>query len=111
MRAAAVNMFKRPYYIALGIVVLVTLAVLRLPARTTSQLKLAISGLFLPFFGLATSTEKLAQKAGDAIAPRSALLTQIDQLQAENRELKLRLAQWDVAAKENERFRKYYSWE
>jgi rod shape-determining protein MreC len=110
-RAAAVNMFKRPYYIALGIVVLVTLVVLRLPARTTSQLKLAISGLFLPFFGLATSTEKLAQKAGDAIAPRSALLAQIDQLQTENRELKLRLAQWDVAAKENERFRKYYAWE
>ena len=42
-RAAAVNMFKRPYYIALGIVVVLTLVVLKLPARTTSQLKLAIS--------------------------------------------------------------------
>jgi len=110
-RAAAVNMFKRPYYIALGIVVLVTLVVLKLPARTTSQLKLAISGLFLPFFGLASSTEKLAQKAGDAIAPRGALLTQIEQLQTENRELKLRMVQWDAIAKENLRFRQYYGWE
>jgi rod shape-determining protein MreC len=89
----------------------VTLVVLKLPARTTSQLKLAISGLFLPFFGLASSTEKLAQKAGDAIAPRSALLNQIEQLQAENQELKLRMSQWDATAKENLRFRQHYAWE
>jgi rod shape-determining protein MreC len=108
---AAVNMFKRPYYIALGIVVVLTLVVLKLPARTTSQLKLAISGLFLPFFGLAGSAEKLAEKAGNAVTPRGALLTQIEQLQAENQELKLRLAQWDVVAKENARFRQYYGWE
>ena len=111
MRAAAVNMFKRPYYIALGIVVLVTLVVLKLPAKTTSQLKLAISGLFLPFFGLSSSTEKLAQKAGDAITPRSALVTQIEQLQAENQELKLRLVQWDTIAKENARLRQHYGLE
>ena len=104
-------MFKRPYYIALGIVVLVTLVVLKLPARTTSQLKLAISGLFLPFFGLATSTQKLAEKAGDSIAPRGALVAQIEQLQNENRELKLRLAQYETAALENARFRQYYGWE
>src|SRR5262245_32303228 len=104
-------MFKRPYYIALGIVVLVTLVVLKLPARTTSQLKLAISGLFLPFFGLAGSTEKMVQRAGDSIAPRGALLEQIEQLQAENQQLKLRLAQWDATAKENTRFRQYYAWE
>lgn len=104
-------MFKRPYYIALGIVVVVTLVVLKLPARTTSQLKLAISGLFLPFFGLAGSTEKLAEKAGNSIAPRGALLAQIEQLQAENQQLKLQAAQWDTIAKENARFRQYYGWE
>ena len=110
-RAAAVNMFKRPYYIALGIVVLVTLVVLKLPARTTTQLKLAISGLFLPFFGLATSTQKLAEKTGDSVAPRSALISQIDQLQSENKELKLRLAQYEAAVHENSRLRQYYAWE
>lgn len=110
-RAAAVNMFKRPYYIALGIVVLVTLVVLKLPARTTTQLKLAISGLFLPFFGLATSTQKLAEKTGDSVAPRSALISQIDQLQSENKELKLRLAQFETAVQENSRLRQYYAWE
>jgi len=95
----------------LGIVVVLTLVVLKLPARTTSQLKLAISGLFLPFFGLAGSAEKLAEKAGNAITPRAALLGQIEQLQAENQELKLRMAQYDVVAKENVRFRQYYGWE
>jgi rod shape-determining protein MreC len=104
-------MFKRPYYIALGIVVLVTLVVLKLPARTTTQLKLAISGLFLPFFGLATSTQKLAEKTGDRIAPRGALISQIDQLQSENRELKLRLAQYETVLQENNRFRQYFAWE
>jgi rod shape-determining protein MreC len=95
----------------LGIVVLVTLVVLKLPARTTTQLKLAISGLFLPFFGLATSTEKLAEKTGDRLAPRATLLAQIGQLQNENQELKLRLAQYDTANKENARLRLYYAWE
>jgi rod shape-determining protein MreC len=90
---------------------MVTLVVLKLPARTTSQLKLALSGLFLPFFGLSSSTEKLAEKAGDAIAPRSALLAQIEQLRTENQQVKLQLVQWEAAAKENARFRHYYGWE
>ena len=104
-------MFKRPYYIALGIVVLVTAVVLKLPARTTSQLKLAISGLFLPFFGLSSSAEKFAETAGDTIAPRSVLLSQIEQLRAENQQLKLQMAQWESLGKENARFRQYYAWE
>jgi rod shape-determining protein MreC len=90
---------------------MVTLVVLKLPARTTSQLKSALSGLFLPFFGLSGSAENFAEKAGDALAPRSALLAQIEQLQTENQQLKLQVAQWEAAAKENARFRQYYGWD
>jgi rod shape-determining protein MreC len=90
---------------------MVTLVVLKLPARTTSQLKSALSGLFLPFFGLSGSAENMAEKAGDAIAPRSALLAQIEQLRTENQQLKLQVAQWEAAAKENVRFRQYYGWD
>jgi rod shape-determining protein MreC len=39
------------------------------------------------------------------------LVTQIEQLQAENQELKVRLAQWDVITKENARLRQHYGWE
>ena len=36
-------MLRRPHYIALGIVLLVTVVLLKLPSRTATKLKLAIS--------------------------------------------------------------------
>lgn len=90
---------------------IVTLVVLKLPAKTTSQLKLAISSLFLPFFGVAESTEKLAEKAGNSVAPRGVLLNQIEQLQAENQQLRLQMVQWEPVSKENARLRQLLGWE
>ena len=51
-------MLKRPHYIALGLVVLLTLVILNLPSQTTARLKLGIGSLFLPLFGLAGSTQQ-----------------------------------------------------
>ena len=45
-------MFKRQYYITVGLVLLVVLAVLSLPDQTAGKLKLAVGGLFLPLFGM-----------------------------------------------------------
>ena len=104
-------MFKRPYYIALAIVVVVTVVVLKLPGRTATQVKLAISGLFLPAFGLANSTDKLAQKATTAILPRHVILEQLAEAQKQNQELRIRAMQWEAAIQENARFRKHYAWE
>jgi hypothetical protein len=42
-------MLKRPHYIALGVVVLLTILLL-LPARAVDNLKRAISGCFFPAF-------------------------------------------------------------
>jgi rod shape-determining protein MreC len=98
-------MLKRPHYIALGIVVILTIVLLKLPARTTSNLKLAISGLFLPLFGLAGSAEKLANNSSAAAVPKRMLLERLAQLEKENKESQLRLMQAEEAAKENARLR------
>ncbi len=98
-------MFKRPHYIALGIVVLLTVVLLKLPSRTASKLKLAISGFFIPAYGLVDSTRKGTEKAGDALVPRKELLQQIQELQKENQQLRLRAVQLETLAQENGRLR------
>ena len=100
-------MLNKRYYIALGIVVVITLVLLKLPTRATAQLKLAFGGLFLPLFGLSASGGHLADKAATTLTPRSELSGQIEKLRAENAELKIRLAQTDEALKENARLRQY----
>ena len=67
-------MLKRPHYIALGLVVLLTLLVLNLPSQTAARFRLGIGSLFLPLFGLAASTQQVTDAAGDAALPRRELL-------------------------------------
>jgi len=100
-------MLKRPHYIALGVVVILTIILLKLPARTSTNLKLAISGFFLPLFGLAGSAEELANSSSYAVVPKSALIERIAQLEKENKESQLRLTQGVEAQKENARLRQY----
>src|SRR5438093_1475415 len=103
-------MFKRSHYIALGIVVLLTLILLNLPTRTAARLKMGIGSLFLPLFGLANSSDRLANKAGDAITTRSELLKQNDALQRDNQELRFQAMQAQEAARENDRLRQLVGW-
>src|SRR5258708_31285823 len=94
-------MLKKRYYAALGVVVLLTLVLLKLPSGTATRLKLAISGLFLPLFGLAGSTQQLAGKAGNTLVPRRDLVQQIDQLQKENQQPRFQALQANGTAQEN----------
>lgn len=104
-------MFKRPYYIALAIVVVLTLLVLNLPSRTTARLKAALGSVFLPLFGMAGSTQQVAAKAGDALLPKSELITANDALRRQNQDLRLQLVQAEVIAKENDRLRQLVGWQ
>lgn len=104
-------MLRRPHYIIFGLVIVLTLVVLQLPARTTSKLKLAISSLFLPLFGLTGSTQQLAAKAGSSMVPRQELLRQLERLEKENQELRLRTVQWETVAQENARLREHFAWQ
>ena len=103
-------MLKRPHYIALGLIVVLTMVILNLPSRTTARLKLGIGSLFVPVFGLANATEHLAGRAGDAVLTRSELLRQNEALARENDALKLKVAEGEKAIEENERYRQLLGW-
>jgi rod shape-determining protein MreC len=105
------SMLKRSHYIALVLVVLLTLIFLNLPGQTLVRLKLAIGSLFLPLFGLASSTHQLAEKAGDSVTSRSELLKQNEDLRRQNQELQLRSMQTEETARENARLRQLFGWQ
>ncbi|HAM70995.1 MAG TPA: rod shape-determining protein MreC [Verrucomicrobiales bacterium] len=98
-------MLKRPQYIAIVLVVLLALALLGQSERVTSRIRLAVGGLFLPLFGVANSAQALVDRGTASILPRAELLRQMDELQLENRRLRLQGIQWEEAARENARLR------
>jgi rod shape-determining protein MreC len=104
-------MLKRSHYIALGAVAVLTLILLNLPSHTSARLKLAIGSLFLPLFGLANSSDQLANKAGDAITTRGELLKENDALRRQNQELQLQGMQSQETARENARLRQLLGWQ
>ena len=103
-------MLKRAPYIALGLVVLLTLIFLNLPSRTAARLKLAVGNVFLPLFGLDDASEQWAGKAADAVVPRKELLRQNELLRQENQRLRLQAQQLDTALRENARLRQLFGW-
>src|SRR6478736_2937333 len=104
-------MFKRPYYIAVAILALLTLLVLNLPSHTSVRLKAALGSIFLPLFGMADSTQRLAIKAGDNLLPKSELIAANDTLRRQNQEMRLQLAQANAIATENDRLRQLVGWQ
>jgi len=103
-------MLKR-HYIVLALIVLVVLVLLSLPSQTMVKFKLAISSLFLPLFGLAGSTQQLAEKAGDSVLSRRDLIRQNEQLRRENEQLKLRESQSQEVWRENGQLRQLVGWQ
>jgi rod shape-determining protein MreC len=101
-------MLKRSHYIALGVVVLLTLVLLKLPSRAAANLKLAVSSTFLPLFGLASSAGDLALSASYAALPRRELMRQIEAMHRERQEARLRAMQADEAMRENARLREQF---
>jgi len=103
-------MLKRPHYIALALIVLMTLTMLNLPGTATARMKLGIGSLFLPLFGLANSSQQFVGEISDAASSRSELLKQNGTLRRANQELRLRLMQAEQTARENERLHKVVGW-
>jgi len=104
-------MLRRPHYIALGLVVLLTLIILNLPNRTTARLKLGIGSVFLPLFGLANSSQQAVAQAGDTLIPRRELLKQLDNLRQENQQWRIQAMQAEETARENARLRQLLGWQ
>src|SRR5262245_3108540 len=99
-------MLSKPHYIALGIVLLLTILVLKLPSRTVLQCKLVFGSLFLPLFGFTSTTQSLLDRAGNAAVSRKDLLKDLKQTRQENQRLKIQLQQAAEIARENEQLRK-----
>jgi len=94
---------KRPQYIALSVVVLLTIILLKLPTRASANFKRAVSGMFLPAFGLGKSVEDLTVKSSYAVLPRHALIQRIEELEKEKQANAIRLMQSEEVLKENAR--------
>lgn len=104
-------MLRRRHYIAVGIVVALTLIILNLPGRASARLKLGIGSLFLPFFGLSSGSQQVANEAADALTPRRELLRQLEELRKQNQDLQLQVKQAEDALRENQRLRQLVGWE
>lgn len=99
-------MLKRSHYIALGLVVLLTLTIMNLPSRTKARVKQGIGSLFAPPFGLTKTAREAASKGGDYVVPRSELIKQNEALRLDNQQLTLQLQEAEKAVKENDQLHK-----
>src|SRR3974390_3190997 len=75
-------MLRRPHFIALGLVAVLTVIILNLPARTTGQIKLAIGSFFLPLFGISRASTQLSQQTPNEGLRRTNELLQIQLMEA-----------------------------
>lgn len=98
-------MLQRSHYIVLVLVVLFVLALMSQSERVASRLKQAISGLFLPLFGLANTAQTLADQGATALLSRPELQRRLQELQVENQRLQLQGRQWEELTQENVRLR------
>jgi rod shape-determining protein MreC len=104
-------MLKRPYYIAVALVALLTLLVLNLPSRATTRVKLLLGTVFLPLFGVAGGAQQTAAQAGDMLLSKSELIRANEALRRQNEELRVLAQQAAETARENDRLRKLVGWE
>jgi rod shape-determining protein MreC len=104
-------MTNRPYSVALGLVALLSLALLNLPESGASRVKLAVGGLFLPLFGLAGSLQGMAANPPASISSRSQIVRENERLNQENQQLRLRLLETEEVRRENNRLREAVQWQ
>lgn len=100
-------MLKRPSFIIAIVVLLVALALASLPGRATARLKVTLGGIFLPLFGLASTSHALTQKTADAVVSRSTLQTETAELRQENQRLRILATQGEELLRENTRLREF----
>jgi rod shape-determining protein MreC len=98
-------MLKRPHYIALGVVVFLTIVLLKLPDRAAENLRRAVSGLFVPPSALGGSAEDLAVGATYALLSRGELIQQLQAQRITNQLWQIYYKQAEEWKRENDRLR------
>ncbi len=104
-------MLKRPHWVGLGVAVVSALVLLNLAPGTSSRVKNALSSLYLPLFGLASSAQKAGEAAGMRAVPKGTLIEQLEKLRRENDELHLEAIQFQETARENATLRDALNWQ
>jgi len=100
-------MLRRPHYIALGLVGLLTLILLILPRHTTAQIKLAIATTFFPAIGVNKTARQLTHQAAEATKSRKDLEREIDELRRTNQMLQVESMRESALERENEQLRQF----
>ncbi len=103
-------MSRRPHWVVLGLLLLLVAGLVSHPRPATTRVKLALSSLFLPLFGVTGSIEHLARQGAEAVASPRRLLAEIEQLREENRQLRIELLQAQADREENRRLRDLLGW-
>jgi rod shape-determining protein MreC len=103
-------MLKRPYLIALGVILLLLLIIWTLPPKAMAGLKLTIGNLFVPLEGVSSASRGASSAAGDALTPKSELLKELERVRNENQQLKVRELQAKEMERENARLRQSVGW-
>jgi len=104
-------MLKRPHHVAFLAVLLGTVVLLNLPDRAAARAKLAVGSLFIPLFGVVGSAGTFVREAQGALSSRKSVAADTARLAAENRLLRLQLAQATAALAENDRLRQLLGWQ
>ncbi len=100
-------MLRRPHYIALGLVGLLTVILLNLPTRTAGRIKLVIASTFLPIFGIDRTARQLTREAGAATTSRKELERQNDELRRTNQWLQIQAMKAATLERENDQLRQF----
>jgi rod shape-determining protein MreC len=104
-------LLKRPHVIGLTVAIVLALVLLNLPTQATARLKLAISSLFLPLFGMASTAQKVGDAGGVRLLPKSVLVTEVEKLRRENEQLRIEAQQAREWARENAALREAVAWQ
>lgn len=104
-------MSRRTQYIAIAAVIALMLVLLKLPGDVSSRLKLAVSSIFLPLFGLSGSANRIADATGNALLPKAEILQQNAKLREEINGLRIATQQSAEVFRENERLRQFIGWQ
>lgn len=91
-------------------VLVLALVLLNLPAGAAGRVKLAVSSLFLPMFGLAGASQSFVDRASYSLLTRDTLIAEVERLKKENGSLLLTAAQAQDLFAENARLRAAVGW-